>query len=193
MSFWNSPTGQPITGSEKDAFIQDFTTIPEGTMAIGVIKSCTVEEKAETQYSDATKFINVIYKLADGDFKNREVTQKIKVYDGKPEAIHRNLNMLKLLMTLCGYDPSHDGEPTNEDLANLHGKVLGLKIGEWSMPRADGSIGEGNFVRELHPSAGFVCETGIKTEVVHTRSAVETAFSRNPRGVDPVLDDGIPF
>ena len=192
MSFWTSPINQPITGSEKDAFIQDFTIIPEGTMAIGVIKSCTVEDKAATQYSEATKFIQVIYKLADGEFKNREVTQKIKVFDGKPEAIHRSLNMLKLLMTLCSYQPDHSREPTNQDLANLHGKVLGLKIGDWSMPREDGTIGEGNFIRELHPATGFKCETGVKAEITHTRSSVESAFSRNQPVKDSLLDD-VPF
>jgi hypothetical protein len=192
MSFWNSPTNQPITGSEKDAFIPDFTLIPEGTMAIGVIKSCTVENKEATQYSEANKFIQVVYKLADGEFKNREVTQKIKVFDGKPEAIHRSLNMLKLLMMLCNYQPTHSNEPTNQDLANLHGKVIGLKIGEWSMPRADGSIGEGNFIREIHTPAGFKCETGVKAEVTHSRSSVDSAFSRNSTVKDD-LDTDLPF
>lgn len=201
MSFWTSPLGLEITGSEKDAFLPDFTVIPEGTMALGMVKSCQVIDAQPTQFKDAEKYIEVVYKLVDGEFKNQEVTHKIKVFQGKPEAIHRNLNMLKLLMMLCSFKPTHKGEPTNDDLRQLQGKVVGIKIGEWSMPRDDGAIAEGNFVREVHPSTGFVCETGVKAEVRHApvpppqaqSTGVESAFSRNPAGMAAQLDDDVPF
>ncbi len=192
-NFWTSPSGSPITGSPDSAFLKDFTTIPEGTMALGTIKSFEVVTKAANKYTPEQKHIEVKYKLTQGDFKNREVTQKIKVFDGKPEQIERNLNMLKLIMDLCGYTPLHGNEPSNQELAAMNGRVLGIKIGEWSMPKEDGSgVMEGNMIREVHSSAGFECETGVKSEVVHSRSAVDTAFSRNQPKTDS-LDDDIPF
>ena len=194
MSFWTSPTGNPITGSPDKAFIKDFATIPEGTMALASIKSFEVTHTQANEFRDGEKFIEVKYKLIDGDFKNREVSQKIKVFEGKPEQIERNLNMLKLVMDLCSFKPIHNEEPTNDELSRMNGKIVGIKIGEWSMPKADGTTMDGNFVREVHASTGFVCETGVKKEVVHTNSAVETAFSRNPYPTNNIgVDSDLPF
>lgn len=191
--FWSSPIGQEIKGDAASAFLSDFSVIPDGTMALAAVKAANIVSKEATQYKEADRYIEITYKLIDGDFKNREVSQKIKVFTGKPEAIHRNLNMLKLVMDLCNFKPTHNNEPTNDDLGALVGKTLGIKIAEWSMPKADGGFMEGNFVREVHSSSGFKCETGIKQEVVHSRSSVDSAFSRNESG--KVLDDldGLPF
>lgn len=192
--FWDAPTGEKITGDEKSSFVPDFTVVPEGTTAISTIKSAKVVNKEATQYAGEDKFIELTHKLIDGDFKGREVSQKIKVFLGKPEAITRNLNMLKRVMDLCNYKPTHNNEPTDADLSNLVGKVVGIKVGEWSMPKKDGGFMEGNHVREVHASANFKCETGTKAEIVHTRDNNESAFSRNPvAGNDVDLDEELPF
>lgn len=192
MSFWQSELGA-ITGSEKDAFLPSFEVIPEGTKAIAHIKSCAIVETDDTQYKSADKFIEVKYKIvSEGDHKHREVTQKIKVFNGDAKQLHRNKNMLKLLMDLCEFKPSHSGEPTNQDLAQMVGKVLGITIGEWSMTKADGGIMDGNFVREIASSKDFKCEVGIKAEVKRTPPSVGSAFSRDKERRDQ-LDVDIPF
>lgn len=191
--FWKSRSGQEITGKPEQAFVQPFTIIPEGTKALAHIKSCAVVETDATQYKAADKFIQIAYKILDGDYKHREVTQKIKVFNGEPKSIDRNLNMLKLLMDLCGFKPTHSGEPTNQDLANMVGKILGITIGEWSMSKADGGVMEGNFVREIASSQNFQCETGVKAEVKRTPSQLDSAFSRNPRVNLDDLDNDVPF
>lgn len=190
-SFYGGATGDP-----SKAFVQDFTTIPEGTRALATVKAFEVVNKEATQYGDATKFFQVTWKLIDGEFKNREVTQKIKCFDGKPEQIERAKNMLVLIMKLCDYIPTHDNEPTTQELSMMRGKVVGIVIGEWSMPKQDGSgVIDGNFIREVHPSNGFVAETGVKTEVTYTPAA-ESAFSRDKARRDAPKDDldsDIPF
>ena len=194
MSFWELPSGKKITGSAEDAFLPSFSTIPDGTMAIATIKSFEVVNKEATQYQDEQKFIEIKFKLVDGDFKNREVSQKIKVFQGKPEQVERNLNMLKLVMDLCGYKPTHNNEPTTEELSTMCGKVLGIKIREWSMPKHDGGFMEGNHVSEVWSSVGFVCETGVKMEVTHTpNSGTDSALTRNSRSDVDLLDQDLPF
>lgn len=189
--FWTSPEGKEITGKLEDSIVPNFTVIPEGTMALAVIQSFKVENKEETQYKPAEKIIEVSYKITEGDFKNFEVRQKIKPFDGKPEAITRNLNMLKLIMDLCAYKPSHNNEPSNEELGRMCGKILGIKIGEWSVPTNEGKIIEGNFVREVHPIVGFKAEKGIK--VVHSHMELfDSAMSRN-RESNNITKDDIPF
>jgi len=192
MSFYGGATGDP-----SKAFVQDFTTIPEGTKALATIKAFEVVNKEATQYGDATKFFQVTWKLVDGDFKNREVIQKIKCFEGKPEQIERAKNMLVLLMKLCDYTPTHNNEPTTQELSMMRGKIVGIVIGEWSMPKQDGSGNlEGNFVREAHPSKDFESETGVKTEVTYTPS-LDSAFSRDKARRDAAakdeLDSDVPF
>lgn len=194
MSFWTSPTGAKITGDADKAFVQPFQVIPEGTKAVASIKAFEVVHKEATQYNAESKFIQITWKLLSGDFKGREVQQKIKVFEGKPEQIERNLNMLMLIMKLCGYKPQHNNEPTTHELSEMCGQVLGIVIGEWSMEKNDGSgILEGNHIREVHASEGFQSETGIKAEVVHTKSGLDSALTRNqPKNLkDDLLD--IPF
>ena len=136
------------------------------------------------------KFYQVIYKLLDGDYKSREVTQKIKCFDGKPEQIQRNLNMLKLVMQLCELKPSTAKAPMDLELLPMLGKILSIKIGEWSMPKNDGGMMEGNFVREVHPTGSLATETGVKAEVVHRPT--DSALNRNAALLE-LADDGIPF
>ena len=193
-AFWQSGTGNEITGDPKSAFLQDFTVIPDGTLAVAVIDKFELVEKSD-QYGEK-KYYEIMWKITSPDFKGRVVSQKIKPFDGKPEAIDRNLNMMKLVMTLCQYKPTHANAPSTDDLRPMIGKSAGIKIREWSMPKQDGSgMMEGNFVAEVHPAQGFQCEVGEKLEVIYTPSTgVDSALSRNPRGQTQVdLTDDIPF
>ncbi len=196
MSFWESDLGS-ITGNADDAFLKDFTIIPDGTMALARIsRFYKVEDEKK-------KYLAIDWVLVDGDFKGRQVTQKIKVFDNDAKARYRALNMLKLIYMMFKVKPQTPSEPSEQELASFVNKVAGLKIREWSIEKEDGSgLIEGNFVSEVHQSAGFTCETGVKVMVSHVNkqqnlfheSAVESAFSRNSNLGDPGpgLDD-LPF
>ncbi|MFB1501523.1 hypothetical protein [Thiocapsa sp. N5-Cardenillas] len=193
MSFWTSGSGAPITGNLKDAKVPDFTVIPDGTMALAKIESFEFANKPATKYKGPETIYEIKWKITAGDFVNREVTQKIKPFDGKPFQIDRALNMMKLIMNLCHYTNHSNEAPDTESLKPMVGKILGIKISEYSIPKKDepGNI-EGNHVTEVHPAADFKCETGVKKEVVHSRSNVESAFSRNAPEIGGALDD-LPF
>ena len=192
MSFWLSGTGLAPTGKPEDAFIGDFVVIPEGTVATATIKAFTLVEKENKHTNSVDKFYQIIYKLLDGDHKSREVTQKIKCFDGKPEQIQRNLNMLKLVMQLCEFKPSTAEAPMDLELLPMLNKIVSIKIGEWSMPKQDGGMMEGNFVREVHASGAIATETGIKSVAVHAPThGVQSALTRN--AVMPELDSDLPF
>jgi len=195
MSFYTAPNGHKVTGEESKAFAPDFSTIPEGTTAVAKIKSFEVVNKEATQYAEAQKFIQVTYKILEGDYVHREVTQKIKCFDGKDHAIERNLNMLVLVMKLCQFTPIHNNEPTASELGSMCGKIIGIVIGEWSLPKKDGTgMMEGNFVRECKRSEGFECKTGVKAEV-KVMPMADNAFSRDKARRDAAddLDSDIPF
>ena len=187
MSFWNLSTGASPDGSESSSHTSSFKVIPDGTMAIGKIKEFVLDKT-----KDGAPFYKVVYKLIDGDFKNREVIHKIKCFDSKDTIADRALNMLKRLYDLAGLNPSHSEAPTDMDLAYFKGKDIGIKIAEWNMVNADGVLSEGNYISEAHSPVGFECSTGIKNETVG--HPVESALSRNSRVSKPAIDNSdIPF
>ena len=193
--FWEAPNGAKITGAEDKSFAPSFEIIPEGTSAVASINRFEVVSKEATQYASEQKFIEVTYKIVSGDYKNREVRQKIKCFDGKNEQIERNLNMLMLIMKLCEFKPTHNEEPTASELGSMCGKIIGIVIGEWSLPKKDGTgMMEGNFVRECRRSEGFECKTGVKAEVKVIPMA-DNAFARDKarRDAADYLDSDIPF
>lgn len=196
--FWKSRTGGKITGEEDKAFLSDFSIIPEGTKAVALIKKFCRVDKDATQWQPAETFIEITYKLIEGDYKGREVKQKIKCYEGKDTQIDRALNMLMLVMKLCDFKPTHGGEPTAEELASMQGKILGIVIGEWLIVKDDGKNLEGNNVKEVYTSEGFECETGVKAPPPPvTYSEPESAFSRDKERradvTDDLFGDDIPF
>jgi len=196
MTFWTSPNGEEITGDPKKAFIQDFSIIPDGTTALAEIKSFVLIQK-ESEYLGHQKYYEIIWKITSNDFKNREVTQKIKAFAEKPEQVNRALNMMKLVMDLCKFKPAHSEAPINEDLKPMFRKVLGIKIREWSMPKNDGTgMMFGNTVSEVHDpkSSEFSCEIGVKIEPVIDK--LDSAFSRNATPAlqeFKAMQDDIPF
>lgn len=176
-TFWKLSNGQDPIGDENSSHAGSFKIIPEGTMAIAAIKDFLIDDSRQNE------FYKIVYKITSGEYKNREVIQKIKCFDEKPSVSDRAINMLKRIHDLCGIKPLHDGPPSNEDVARFRGRALGIKISEWSMVREDGTIAEGNYVSEIHPIEGFVEMSG---ERLNQKPKIESAFSRNPA---PSFDD----
>jgi hypothetical protein len=195
FDFWRSGSGELPVGTPEAAFLRDFSVIPNNTMAIAKIANFNNVTKENKHTGEVDKYFHINWKIIDGEFKTREVSQKIKCFNGTPEAIDRNLNMLKLVMTLCQFSPSHSGAPTDDDLKKMIGKTCGIKIREYSIPKDDGSKPiEGNFVAEVWSSHGFECQTGVKLETSPKNLPYVSAMSRNPRNVNnDLLDDDISF
>lgn len=191
MSFWKSEIGE-VTGSAEDAFAKTFKQIPDGTMALaGINNFINVEH-------NGSKYLNIEWLLTDGEFKGQKVSQKIKAFDSDPKVRHRALNMLKLIYILFNVKPQSNNPPTDKELQVFHKKIAGIKIRE-TEPNEEGK--QYNWVSEVHPSQGFVCETGIKLVVTHTPKTnssngdfFDSALSRNPKAVaNGAIDDDIPF
>lgn len=188
MSFYQSLSGKPIDGSPENSFAAVFELIPNNTQAPAMIKSYELKEPNEGE-----AYYQVVWKIIDGEFKNREVRQSIKAFDTDANKRERALNMMVRLFKLCEYQPLHQDAPTNQDLIPCLNKVFGIKIQEWSMTKPDGSLSEGNWVSEVHKAdVNFHTMTGIKTVKPSKNSGIESALTRYS-GMRPDLDDDIPF
>jgi len=190
MSFFEG-----VTGRAEDAFTKEFTIIPNNTTAPAMLKQIDLIEKS-TQFGEQ-KHYEIIWKLAAGEFKGQEATQKIKCFLGDSQQIGRAKNMLKLLLDLTQVTILHDQEPDIQELRRMQGKVLGIKVREWQMEKRDGSgVMEGNFVSEIHPiNDSFVTATGIKLP-----PKIPLASNNYPLPMDnyepigkPSHDEGCPF
>jgi hypothetical protein len=189
MSFYGTASGQP-----ELAFLADFTTIPNRTKALAKINKFEIIEKS-SEYTGPQKFMQITWEVISEQFKGHQVTQKIKVFDGTPTQLDRNLNMLVLVMRLCNYTPQHTQAPSNQELLQMHGKVCGIKIQEWSMPKNDGSgMMEGNYVSEVYASANFLPELGVKSEYKYN-DKLNSALNRNAnlKVGQTFSEDDIPF
>lgn len=189
MAFWTLTDGSIPKGDEASSHVGSFVTIPDGTTAIGMIKEFVLDKD-----KNGTPLYKVTYKLMEGDFKGREVIQKVKCFDVKTTIVDRSINMMKRLYDLCKLSPTHNDAPQDKDLLAFKGKLLGIKIAEWNMVNNDGVMSEGNYISEVHDAKGFESTTGIKMETISTpTSSVESAFSRNPKVQNDSLTDDIPY
>ena len=194
MSFWLSGLGVMPTGLPQDSFVSDFSIIPEGTQAAAVIKQFSLIEKHNEFKGIDEKFYQVTFKLLDGDYKNREVTLKIRCFEGKPEQIQRNLNILKLILQLCDFQPTHQNAPTDQDLMVTIGKSMHIKISEYSLKRDDGTYFDGNNVREVHKLNTIKTETGTKRVTKQPENlGLESALTRNASASMSNDDSDLPF
>ena len=192
MSFWQSDLGE-ISGKAEDAFSPAFVdVIPDGTKATARIIKFFNEVNTKTNY----RCLSIEWELMDGNFKGMHSRQKLKViepYPGDkdwPKTRHRALNMLTLIYNMFNIKPTSNDIPSDHDLSSFNGKIAGIVIRE-TKPNDEGKTY--NYVSEVHPSQGFKAETGVKIEVTHSRTNIESAFSRNPSGIDESLEDDVPF
>jgi len=172
MSFWNVD-GKEITGNAKDAFTPSFAVIPDGTKAVAMIDDVAIKD-----YNG--QYIEISWKLTTGEYSQRLLFQKIKVFDDDSKKRTRALNMLMLLYKLAGLQPPQS-QPTEHDLKEFIGKHAGIMIQEWEY---DGK--NGNWISEVHPVDGFETKTGIKIEVVSTPAQAPLSAIAQELAVDDV-------
>ena len=160
--FWGK-AGEEITGRPEDAFTPEFDEIiPDGTTAPAELVLVELIDRLNQYKSEPEKFYQITWSIVSGEFKGRQVTQKIKCFFGKPAQIAKALNMLMLIMKLCNYKPPHSNEPTAAELMSMRGKILGIKICEYQLDVGD-KILTGNWVREAHAvTDAFITQTGVK-------------------------------
>lgn len=193
-SFWTLSDNTLPSGTAESSHIKDFSIIPDGTFAPAMIKEF---KKEASTISYSFPFYEITYKITSGDYKGREVRQKIKCFDEKATVRDRNINMLKRVYDLLDHKPTHANAPEDIDLKPMIGKVMGIKVSEFIGTNSKtGEPTNGNYVSEIHKSdKEFQTITGVKLEVPVTGyvSHIDTAFSRNANNSLPLDDSGIPF
>lgn len=144
MSFWNLKTsGQEATGEVEST---EFGPLP------GASYTMMFEEVANKEWED-DRYINLKARVVSGDFSNRVVFLKLKVYetqskfyndDARDKALQK---LVKLYQVLKVKLPN--GEPDDRSLSQLTDKPLDVKLGVWK--DNDTKEAKGNYIVDFAP------------------------------------------
>lgn len=187
MSFFTARTpGNEITGEPDKSFTKEFDLIPNNTTSIAAIHDFKLVERVARHSGQQERFYEITWRIKSEAFYGQQVSQKIKCFEGTPEQIDRNLNMLLRIFQIAEYVYHNADAPSNHVLKMMIGKVMGIKIREWQMPNGKGGVSQGNFVSEVHSTKNFLVEIGVKLEVHKPTKPIMP-------NSDPFQDDDISF
>ena len=182
---WGKALEEFNTSLKKDT---TYEPIPDNTKAPAEIR------KVETKEWQGEKYFNVHYKLTAGDFKNRMIFQKFKVFAENEDGDKARIRLIKFIKACCTEVPKE--MPDETMLKQLEGIEIGLTISLFEC--TDGV--ERNVVRWTDKlDSNFKIETGKKKEDEGkaTTEAYEAwsneAKSKESEKKDEFLNDDIPF
>lgn len=188
MSFYTLSDGSKPTGNAEDSNTSASMVIANNTMA-----KAKITKFENVELPSGMRFLEVKWQLQDTSFKGLHVSQKVKIFDENPNARDRAINMLVRLFKLANITPSHDGAPTDQDLAAFKGRIMGIKIQQWFFKGK-----EGNWVSELHDANGFKSQDG---QLIAAPPNKQISFEEAEKAYGNVIntepkeefDDDIPF
>lgn len=134
-----------------------FPLVNGGTNALIAIQK--VEWK--TGFTDRDpSFIQVTMKLTDTTFKDCFARCKIHINDNDQKKRQKGANLFSRFYALCNLQPPAN-LPTDQDLAQFNGLILGCEISYWCMQdKQTGVWTDGNWVGSIFPAQGFVSFDG---------------------------------
>lgn len=217
MNFWKSELGE-ITGNSEDAFVRDFTTIPNNTKSFAKISVCVNATEQPFNGSSEFPYIHIDWQITEGEFKGQKVKQKVKVFGDPNKETSENikfksLNMLKLIYKLFKYTPKDGNPPTDQELSFFCGKVAGITIREMGNIKEineETRFYRSNWVSEVESAQGFEPCIGISIpEPTHfgkeklarnsskalrdNENFLASASDTRPQSIDHHFDDDLPF
>ena len=77
MGFWNLSDGKEVESKSEFEAGGGFEVIPDGTRVLAAVEECKDDEW------EGERFFNLKWRILDGDYKNRIIFQKLKVFSQK--------------------------------------------------------------------------------------------------------------
>ncbi|UCS82863.1 ssDNA annealing protein [Yersinia phage vB_YenS_P400] len=134
MSFWNLSTGEAVKQESNFELSggNDFTPIPDGTRVLAAVEECKLDEDRQEVGSD---LFSLKWRVMDGDYKNRIIFQKIRVFSKDTKKRDKAIQMLSAIDTNAGGKLMSSGnEPTAGSVAMaLSNRPMILLLRVWEM------------------------------------------------------------
>lgn len=158
MSFWNTSEGKQATGNEAE-LVKEIQPIPDKTIC-----RVMIDEGKWDEYQ-GERYISIAWSVIDGDYKNRKVFQKLKVYDSKATKADTHKEALMRLFMLTKTEVPQ-GEPTDMQLMKLAMKPLQIRCRVWEIEDSQtGDTKRGNWVDAIYPNTEIAAQSAPSVDV----------------------------
>ena len=139
MGFWNLSDGKEVESKSEFEAGGGFEVIPDGTRVLAAVEECKDDEW------EGERFFNLKWRILDGDYKNRIIFQKLKVFSHKDKQRDNAISMLAAIDANAGGKLMASGkEPTDFAIASaLANRPMILLLRVW---QSDDKQKSGNYV-----------------------------------------------
>ena len=158
MSFFENLGLESAVVSDESANIDGgaFPLINGGTSALSLIHKAEWKEGFE----GAASYIQITFKLTDTSFKDCYARCKIRLNDPDMKKRQKAANLFSRFYFLCNIQPPAS-LPTDVDLAQFNGQLLGTEISYWLMQHPQTMVWtDGNWIGAIFPALNFVSADG---------------------------------
>ena len=176
--FWNLSDGKEVESkSDFELGNGGFEPIPDGTRVLASVEECKDDEW------EGERFFSLKWRVLDGEFKNRIIFQKLKVFSEKEKQRDNAITMLAAIDANAGGKLMSSGkEPTDFAIASALANrpmILLLRIWESEDKKKNGNYVAGVFSRQ-------------KTKA--SSAPKQQKAAQQPQAEPPMdFDDDIPF
>lgn len=174
MSFWNLSTGGAVESKSDFELGGGFEPIPDGSRVLASVEECKDDDW------EGERFFSLKWRILDGEFKNRIIFQKLKVFSQKEKQRDNAITMLAAIDANAGGKLMSSGkEPTAFAIASaLANRPMILLLKVWE---SDDKAKSGNYV------AGVFSRQQTKTAAQQ-----KSANQKSPEPTDE-YDSDVPF
>lgn len=173
MGFWNLSDGKAVESKSEFELGGGFEVIPDGSRVLAAVEECKDDQW------EGERFFNLKWRILEGEYKNRIIFQKLKVFSSKEKQRDNAITMLAAIDANAGGKLMASGkEPTDFAIASaLANRPMILLLRVWE---SEDKQKTGNYV------AGVFGRQQTKAAPAHKQSA--------PSSEPPMdFDSDVPF
>lgn len=139
MGFWNLSDGKAVESKSEFELDGGFEVIPDGSRVLAAVEECKDDQW------EGERFFNLKWRILEGEYKNRIIFQKLKVFSSKEKQRDNAITMLAAIDANAGGKLMASGkEPTDLAIASaLANRPMILLLRVWE---SDDKQKTGNYV-----------------------------------------------
>lgn len=146
MGFWNLSDGKAVGSKSEFELGGGFEVIPDGSRVLAAVEECKDDQW------EGERFFNLKWRILEGEYKNRIIFQKLKVFSSKEKQRDNAITMLAAIDANAGGKLMASGkEPTDFAIASALANrpmILLLRVWESEDKQKTGNYVAGVFSRQ---------------------------------------------
>lgn len=151
MGFWNLSDGKAVESKSEFELGGGFEVIPDGSRVLAAVEECKDDQW------EGERFFNLKWRILEGEYKNRIIFQKLKVFSSKEKQRDNAISMLAAIDANAGGKLMASGkEPTDLAIASALANrpmILLLRVWESEDKQKTGNYVAGVFSRQQTKAA----------------------------------------